>query len=323
MKVQIGKMILYGVLTTLFYIVLPLVLFEVLTWLHLMTFTTGFRITIIIIGVIGVIFSMLRHLFPKDTPANRYVAFGATLYSGIYLFYMFGGFTPGVSYGTYEISLPTINVLLGLQLIAWTLLASSGIRALQYLIEAIELRKQKEYTLTEKRKFKLSKFFKVLGIILSLGILGYFGTLAYSGLNLGLNLHDSFGYNRDPGLNPDPDYSDDTISLTITFDVNNRGIYAIYNVYIDVSIYTVSSTNPIDLPVGVKIGEAVDSYQGTFHSFTFYPNNNVTVDINPLYAEGLITTDADLEFQIALSTRYAGILVDLTIFIQTVWNSIV
>jgi hypothetical protein len=321
MKVQVGKMILYGILSTLFYIVLPLVLFEVLTFLHLMTFTTGFRITVIIIGVIGVIFSMLRHLFPKDTPANRYIAFGATLYSGIFLFYMFGGFTPGVSYGTYEISLPTINVLLGLQLIAWTLLASSGIRALQYLIEAIELRKHKEYTLTEKRKFKLSKFFKVLGIILSLGILGYFGTLAYSGLNLGLDLHDSYVIGHDPGPTPlDP--SDDTINVTMSFDLNNKGIYAIYNVYIDVSIYTVSSTNPIDLPVGVKIGETTNSYLGTFHSFTIYPNNNVTVDINPIYAEGFITTNAVLEFRITISTRYAGILVDLTVFVQTPWTAL-
>jgi hypothetical protein len=264
---------------------------------------------------------MLRHLFPKDTPANRYVAFGATLYSGIYLFYMFGGFTPGVSYGTYAISLPTLSVLLGLQVIAWTLLASSGIRALQYLIEAIELRKQKEYTLTVKRKFKLSKVFKVLGTVLSLVILGYFGTLAYSGLNLGLDLHDTYDIGHDVGPTPlDP--SDDTINITMSFDVNNRGIYAIYHVYIDVNIYTVSSSSPGDLPVGVKIGEAVDSYHGTFHSFTFYPDNEVTVDINPLYAEGFITTNAVLEFQIAISTRYAGILIDLTLFIQTPWNAI-
>jgi len=157
MKVHVGKMILYGVLSAVFYILVPIVLFEVLAWLGLMTFTTTFKISIIIFGVIGVIFSMLRHLFPKDTPANRLVALGSVIYSGIYLCYMFGCFTPGVSLGTYAITFPPIEVLLGLQLIAWILLASSGIRALQYLIEAIELRKQKEYSVTVKRKFKLSK----------------------------------------------------------------------------------------------------------------------------------------------------------------------
>ncbi|HEC38146.1 MAG TPA: hypothetical protein ENI29_07910, partial [bacterium] len=155
MKVQIGKMILYGVLTTVFYIAVPLILFEILGTLNIMTFSQAFRISIIIIGIIGVVISMLRHLFPTDTSANRLVAFGATVYSGIYLFYMFGGFTPGVSLGTYAITLPTIQVLLGLQLIAWLLLASSGIRALQYLIEAIEIGKKKEYSVTVRRKFKL------------------------------------------------------------------------------------------------------------------------------------------------------------------------
>ena len=111
MEVQIGKMILYGVLSAIFYIVVPLVLFEILQAYNIMTFSAAFKTAIIIFGIIGVVISMARHLFPKDTPANRLVAFGAVIYSGIYLFYMFGGFTPGVSLGTYRIDLPMIQVL--------------------------------------------------------------------------------------------------------------------------------------------------------------------------------------------------------------------
>ena len=322
MQVQVGKMILYGVLTAIFYIALPLILFEILAANNVMTFSQGFKITIIIIGIIGVIFSMLRHLFPKDTSANRWVAFGATLYSGIYLFYVFGGFTPGVSLGTYAIALPNIQVLLGLQLIAWLLLGSSGIRALQYLVEAIELRKKKEYSVTVRKQFKLSTLFKIFGTIMGLGIAGYFGSLVYSGMNLGFDIHDTYAIGHDDGgtpLNP----ADDTINITMTFDVSNQGIFAIYDVDIDVRFKTVTTANPGVLPENTKIGESLDNHYSTFHSFTVTPDNDITVNIDPLYAVGFLTTDAILEFQISFSTLYAGILVDLNISIQTGWTAII
>ena len=323
MKVQIGKMILYGVLTTVFYIAVPLILFEILGNLNIMTFTQAFRISIIIIGIIGVVISMLRHLFPSDTSANRLVAFGATVFSGIYLFYMFGGFTPGVSLGTYAITLPTIQVLLGLQLIAWLLLASSGIRALQYLIEAIEIGKKKEYSVTVRRKFKLSMVFKALGTVMGLVIAGYFGSLVYSGVNLGFDIHDTFGVDYDDGGTPFFPISDDTINLTMSFDVSNQGLYAIYGVIIAVRFYTVSTANPVDLPENTKIGESLNNFYSTFHAFTVTPDNNITVIIDPTYAEGFITTDAVLEFQISFSTLYAGILVNLNMSIQTPWTAII
>lgn len=320
MKVQIGKMILYGALSALFYIVVPLVLFEILEAYNIMTFDTTFKTVIIIFGIIGVVISMLRHLFPKDTPANRLVAFGVTLYSGFYLFYMFGGFTPGVSLGTYRIDLPMIQVLLGLQLIAWLLLGSSGIRALQYLVEAIELRKKKEYSVTVRKQFKLSTLFKIFGTIMSLGIAGYFGSLVYSGMNLGFGNY-SYDYDHDPGvLLLDP--SDDTINLTFSFDVSNQGIYAIYDVSIDLALYTVTTGNASALPENEKIGESLDNDLGTFHSFTTTPDNNITVIIDPTYIVGFVTTNATLEFQISFSTLYAGIFIELNISIQIFWGGI-
>ncbi|MHA2009924.1 MAG: hypothetical protein ACXABO_20165 [Promethearchaeota archaeon] len=321
MKVQIGKMILYGVLTAVFYIAIPLILFEVLA--AYMTFNQDFKLSIIIFGIIGVVISMLRHLFPPDTSANRLIAFGVTIYSGIFLFYIFGGFTPGVSLGTYAITLPTIQVLLGLQLIAWLLLASSGIRALQYLVEAIELRKNKEYNVTVKRKFRLSKVFKVLGSILGLAMAGYFGTLVYSGLNLGFDIQDiepgDIGHNNG-GTPLDP--SDDSLNITMAFDVDNQGIYAIYDVDIDVKFFTLSTANPMDLPENTKIGESLNNHYSTFHSFTTTPDNEVTVLIDPTYTEGFITTNAVLEIKISFSTFYAGIFIDLNISSQVSWSAL-
>jgi len=308
MAIQITKMILYGILNAVLYIALPLILFEVIAIMGLMTFTQEFKISIIIIGIIGTVFAMLRHAYPKDTSANRFIAFGSTIYSGIYMFYLFGGFTPGVQLGTYMISTPILQVLLGLQIIAWLLLGSSGIRALRYLVEAIELRKKKEYRV----KFKLSKVFKVLGTIFSLIIFGYFGSIVYSGMNLGFRFHPNIALGWDTGVLPlDP--SDDTINITITFDLNNQGFYAIYDVYINAEIYTVTSTDPPTLPEGVKIGETFNNYFSTFHSFTNNINNNITINIDPFYAPGLATTDAELALKISFSTLYAAIFINLNL----------
>ncbi|GAI62475.1 unnamed protein product, partial [marine sediment metagenome] len=89
-------------------------------------------------------------------------------------------------------------------------------------------RKNKEYRV----KFRLSHIFKVLGTIFSLIIFGYLGSIAYSGMNLGFDFRDTFVVDHDPGALPF-DLSDDTINVTITFDLNNQGFYAIY----DINIY--------------------------------------------------------------------------------------
>ncbi|MHA1916412.1 MAG: hypothetical protein ACW986_15105 [Promethearchaeota archaeon] len=319
MEVQIGKMILWGVISAILYIAVPFLLFYLLDIWGLMSFTQAFKTSIIIIGIIGVVFSMLSHLFPKDTSANRLVAFGSTVYSGIYLFYIFGGFTPGASYGSYSIAIPPIEVFLGLQLIAWLMLGSSAIRAMRYLIEAIELRKKTEYNL---RKFKLSTVFKVLGTIASLIMFGYLGTIIYSGLNLGFSNLAVSDVGHDPGPTPlDP--SDDTINMTISFDISNQGIYAIYDLTIDVFFSTVTSANASTLPENTVIGQSISSNIGTIHSFSAALNNEVTVVIDPLYTVGFLTTDCVLEVKISFSTLYAKILVNLNISIQTPWTALI
>jgi hypothetical protein len=325
MPIQVGKMILWGIITGILYIAVPLILFEVLEMMSIMIFSQEFKISIIIIGVIGVVFSMLGHAYPKDTSANRIIAFFSTIYSGVFLFYIFGGFTPGVSLGTYYIELPTLQVLLGLQLIAWLFLGSSGIRAIQYLIEAIELRNKKEYNIRVKKQFKVSKLFKFFGIVLSLVILGYLISLIYSGMNLGFNIDpiNPSDINYDDGGTPGPPGLDDSFNILMTFDLDNQGIYAIYDVYLDLTIYTVSSANPVLLPPGIKIGESLGNYYGTFHSFTTTPDQPINISIDTQYALGLATTDAVLEFIIYFDTHYATIEVDLNITFQTPWTHLI
>ena len=321
MEIQYGKMILYGILNTIFYIALPLVVIYFVELYNIMTFSQSFITYLIVIGCIGIALSMARHAFPEDTSANRIVAFISAIYSGIYLFYMFGGFTPGVSYGTYSINTPTIQVLVGLQMIAWLFLISTGITALKYLIEAVELRKKKEYRVQAKKSFKLSRVFKGLGTLMSLIIMGYFASLIFSGLNLGLNLDDTFDFQRDQGANPDPDYSDDIINLTISFDVDNQGLYAIYDVNIFLYIYTENTANDTALPENTKIGESSGYYYSAFHAFTTTLDQNVTAIISPSYVPGLLTTDATLKFQIGFSTLYANIDIAVNVSVSIPWTA--
>ena len=52
MEIQYGKMVLHGILATISYIVIPLVLFYFLEFYYIMTFTDSFRISIIIFGIL-------------------------------------------------------------------------------------------------------------------------------------------------------------------------------------------------------------------------------------------------------------------------------
>jgi hypothetical protein len=319
MEIQYGKAILHGILSAIFYLVVPLVLFYFLDLYGIMTISEAYRIGIIIFGIIGIVIAILRHLFPEDTPANRLVRFGITVYSGIFLFYIFGGFDPGTTLGTYYIDITYIQVLLGLKVIAWLFLGSTIIRGIRYLVEAIELRKKTEYKVKVKKEFKVSTIFKVLGLIASLVIVGYFGSIVFSGMNLRVNLGDNFGFDRDPGVNPDPDYSDDTITITMRFNVSNMGLYAINNVILNADIICITSSNPAELPFDTRIGGSPVPYQNTFHSFSTVLNQEINISIDPTYNEGLMTETADLLFRINFSTLYALIFINLTISLPISW----
>jgi len=315
MEIQWGKMILHGIISAVFYIGLPLGLIYVFEYLNVITFTESFTTSIMIFGIIGTIISMLKYAFPKDTSANRLISFFISIYSGIYLFYIFGGFEPGVELGTYYINTELIQILLGIKFIAWLFLGSTIIRAMQYLVEAIELRKKKEYRVT-KKEFKLSQVFKAFGFLMGLVIMGYFASVIFSGMNLNFNLHDIQPADvvRDPGASADPDYSDDTLNITLTFDIINNGIYAIYDVNLSLGLY---------LSNGTKIGEAPNRYYSGFHSFTQTLDQTLRIVVNSTYCEYLILNSDTLTLQISFETIYAAIYIDLDLFLPVPWTAIV
>ncbi|MHA1197271.1 MAG: hypothetical protein ACTSPH_11760 [Promethearchaeota archaeon] len=314
-------MFLYGLISAIFYIALPLGLIYALEYFNIMKFSPTFTTIIIIFGIIGVVISMLKHLFPKDTSANKIISFLITIYSGIYLFYIFGGFEPGTKLGTYSINTPQIQVKLGLQLMAWLLLISTGVRGMQYLIEAIELRKKKEYSVRMKKRFRLSRLFKGLGMLLSLIIMGYIISVVISGMNLNISVDDTYTFGWDD--NGTPSTSDDALNITMSIDVVNKGIYSVNNVSLDVDIYTITTDNPLVLPENTKLGEVKNMYYPQFAALTATLDQKITVDMDPVYVPGLLTTDAILRLEISLDATYAAIFISLNTSIQTVWNALI
>ena len=324
MEIQYSKMILYGLIRAIFYIAIPLILITILSIYNIITFSQSFIISLIIIGIIGVGLTILKRMFPKDTMTNRLIAFAVAIYQGIYLFYLFGGFTPGVKLGTYYINTVQTQVLLGLQLIAWLLLGIAGVSAIQHLIGVIELRKKKEYRVKIKKEFKLSWLFKRLGYLLNIIILGYIISIIVSGLNLSFDLKEEYTFSVDSGPDGLPLNSDDRINITIKFDIINKGIYSIQDVYLNVDIFTISTTDPLNLslPENVKIGEVKNAYYKEFPRLA-NTTKQITVSIFQIYALGLITYDADLELRVSLLSYYAGININLNTSIQTFWDELI
>jgi hypothetical protein len=314
MKIQWGKMILHGLISAVFYIGLPLGIIYIFEYLNVITFADSFTISIIIFGLIGTFFSMLKYAFPKETSANRLVSFFISIYSGIFLFYIFGGFEPSTKLGTYYIQTDIIQILLGMQIIAWLLLGSIIIRALQYLVEAIELRNKKDYKVS-KKGFKLSQIFKAFGFLMGLLIMGYFASIIYSGMNLNFHLHEmvpsDVGWDKAGTLS---NYTDDSINITLTFDIINNGLYAIYDVNLSLGLYASN---------GTKLGGAPNQYFGEFHSFTQTLDQSVTLVVNSTYVGYLILNSDTLTLQISFETLYAAIYIYLTLNLPVAWSALV
>ena len=110
MEIQYSKMLLYGFIRALIYLIIPLTGILILSIFNIVSFSTNFITYLIIIGSIGIALTVLKHTFPKNTAKNRFIGFAVAAYQGIYLFYIFGGFTPGVKLGTYHITTQQVHV---------------------------------------------------------------------------------------------------------------------------------------------------------------------------------------------------------------------
>ncbi|TXT64871.1 MAG: membrane protein of unknown function [Promethearchaeota archaeon] len=319
MSVQKREMRIYGILRAVIYLIIPISAIFILDLLNLMSFSLGFIIGILIFGVIGVIMTVLKHMYPTGTAKNSALHFLASIYKAIYIFYVFGGFTSGVELGYYQIETQFIIVILGLKLLAWLLLSFYLINSLKYLLEAIELRGTRKGSVVHQKRTKVSIVFKVFSILAMVALAIYLGTLIWSGTQIMPNISDfpltSYDNNGTPS-----DYSDDDYNITFAFSLSNNGIYALRDVFIYLEVWTTDkSTDPLALPPYQKIGESFPYYSSSFSSLVDKSQGFIMLFIYPPYLPGLVENYALLEYRVILRTYFGGIYINAAFSVESPW----
>ena len=328
MKIKPHTMIFYGTMKVLFYLVLPLVIVYFLELYGIMQFNDAFVLGIIIIGIIGTAVTVLNHTFKKDTVASGYASIIDSLYSAIFLFYIFGGFTLGDGFGNYLINVNTgtysVSILIGLQIIAYLLMIGAGIKLFQHIFRTAELKKDKEYHVKIKRSFRASKFFRILGTLVNLILLGYIISIPVSAMNISINLEGSgLSFTYDPGPDPFNISDGDSINMSLQFNVHNYGIYSILDVRLDIDLLVKDCTNGTDelIPDNTRIGGSPDREYNFYH-FTSTLSENFTMSIDPGYVPYLAICNATLIMDISLEARYAQLTAALNVIFQQNWENV-
>ncbi|MGV9172076.1 MAG: hypothetical protein ACOC44_05585 [Promethearchaeia archaeon] len=316
-------MIIYGAISAVVYIAVPLILFNYLSGLGLVTFEAEFKNTLLTLGIIFIIITVVKNIFSKDTVISSIIGIGSAIYSGFYAFYLFGGFSSDKTWGSYQIITENFVALLGLQIIAWTLLAGAIVRALgssTHLIENLRAKGKER----ESKGFQVHKIFSVIGLGISLFMLSYLGSIAYSGSNISVNVREDYDYAYNNSGTP-VDYTDDKFNISVYFDLQNYGFYAISDVVINVDIYTIETTDPTQtlLPDNTKIGEVKNASYNDFPSKETAYEEELVVQIFSDYAAGMAQYDANLSLRMHFSSTYAGINIDFYTNQTTQWESIV
>jgi len=316
MEMQIGKMVLNGIVYALLYIALPLTVLYLLDFYNIITFSSYFIVGIIIFGIIGVIMAVLKAAYPKDSAKNRVIMFIITIYSGVYVFYIFGGFDPTTELGNFSINTQLVQVLLGIKLIAWLSLASAAVKSLQYLFEAFELRGVTKDSREYKRRAKPSLFFKIISILISIGLALYIISLIWSGVNIRPAFLSSPTFNYDDGGTP-VDPSDDILNLTTPIDFINQGLYPLNEFSLKMELWVISSNSTI--PSNTKIGESSPIYYPILPAQTI-TSMNIELIVGSTYASDLANSSGTMDFKMIFSTFFGGIFVNINFSLVQPYN---
>lgn len=315
MQKRIRNIFLYGLLNILLYIIAPIIFILILSNFEYFEFNPSFTLIILISGSIGTLISIIKHSFSEDSNAHYIIGIGSTLFSGIYLFYIFGGFSLGTPFGNYQIITESFQAEFGLQIIAWSLLIASLFRTISSGIKFYEKIKNTEIAVRIKRKIRITKITSFIGFLLYILVTSYLIIVAINGSQIFFRVQENYdiGYDDKDTLF---DLQDDTINISIYFDVSNRGIFPILDTQIEIEIYTINTTDstpsiPPMLPNNTKIGESKDNYYSRFGGNLISKNQIITVDIFNEYIPGLISYDCKFKYKILVKNficRYPNLL---------------
>ncbi len=326
MKIRIGKMILHGIIVAIFYLGIPYGVLFALDYYGILALNMDFIYMMIPFAIAGIVISMLKVAYPKDTVANSLLMFLITVYSGIFLFYFFGGFNPGVDLGNFSITKSIdpidITILIGVKIIAYLCLANACFNGLRYLFEAYEIHKQNKAGEPRKGKFKWFRVFKGFSSLTSLVLLAYIISLLASGSQLRPNLNPSAGFYWDQNGTPGV-YGDDNIGISILFSMDNGGIYAIRDINLDVEIWTLNNSSPPALIANTKVGGILNSSLGNIPSFSKSSTLNITILIDTPYILGMLQTNVKLNIIVDFSCWYGGMFLEFKLELPYDWSHLI
>lgn len=324
MKLDYKSIIIYGVLKAAFFLVLPLIIISVLSSQEIVEFGQNFIISIVIMGIIGIIITIVRYAPVKDSILREGVGIGLAIYNGLYLFYIFGGFS-GVL-GTYSIHTANIIAILGLQFIAWILLIGALLNTAFYVVKTVKAVKKtrKDKIQKESKRLKVDKGLRIGKFILNLFLIGFIISVGLSGMNISFRVKDTYQFNWDTAGTVFT-YTDDSIEIIAQFELINPGLYSVLDVVIDVDIYTLNTSDPtkISLPDNTKIGEVDNMVYPMFPRGSLSTDQELIVDIFPQYVVGLITFDADLLLDVSFSCRYATMDIFMMTNVSVKWTKLI
>lgn len=316
------KGLLYSGITCGIYIIFPLVLFSNLSNLNILHFSYNFIFIMMIFGAIAVIISFVKNIYSPDSTTHNLIGLGTAIYSGIYLFYIFGGFNTDGTFGNYYIQSENLDALLGLQTLAWLLLLAASINASYYGFKSLEIQCRKEFFLSPKSKVRIRHFFRGGAYILYFLLFAFILSVILNGLRLSFQMQEQYDYNWDIG-NP-LTLDDDRILITAYFNVYNPGWYSIQDISLNVEIYTMNTSDitQLFLPDNTKIGEVNNVHYPEFAASQTLHNVSLPIEIIPDYVGGLIANNASISLRISLICSYAGISVLLHMTTYTYWSSL-
>jgi hypothetical protein len=318
------KGLLYGGITCGIYIIFPIVLISVLSNLNMLQFNSSFTFIILTFGTIAVIISFFKNIFPPNSYHHNLIGLGTAIYSGIYLFYIFGGFSTGANFGNYYIKTEELDALLGLQILAWLMLLAALINAIYYTLKCLEVRRHKEFLLSLKSHFKIRHLFRGASLILYLILLFFILSVILNALYLSFQIQEQYNYSWNNNGTP-LNLLDDRIRLTAYFNAVNPGWYSIQDIILNVEIYTVNTSDlfQLALPDNTKIGEIQNVHYTEFPGASTLYNVSLPIDIIPSFVPGLLTNNASLSLRISLLCSYAGITLILNTTAFTSWSQII
>ncbi|MHA1310883.1 MAG: hypothetical protein ACTSQO_08105 [Candidatus Helarchaeota archaeon] len=321
MELKLGKCLLFGSINLVIYLVAPSIIIFMMSYYKILQFSPTFVISLMIMGLIQSGISYFKNLFPSESLIFNLIGIGTSIYSGIYFFYMFGGFSLDRTFGYYQVKTSNLEASFGLQFFAWLIFIASLINTTYYIIKGIESSKKKVFFVGKKIKLRNIALISIIFIYLIIG--AFIASIIISGTRLSFNLKDEYTYTWDTGSNPFS-HDDDRIQIITYFDVPNLGIYSVKKIHLNIDIYTVNTTDTTQLllPDNTKIGEIKDVYYPEFPAMQVIYNQNLTIDIIPQYVPGLITNNATLRLFCSLQCSYAGIIIDLNTTIHTIWTAL-